>query len=88
MCYEERRIIEACLIKGDKECEIDMMKDLSTKINNDHDRIFSTQVPETSAVAPVCQCETEETEGVGEEPKVEKNTCDEERTMKLARSRR
>ena len=79
--------IEAC-IKGDKECEIDMMKDLATKIDNDHNRIFSTHVPEIWPVASKNQRETQETKGVSEEPKVEKNTCDEERTMKLARSRR
>ena len=85
--------IEAC-IKGDKECEIDMMKDLATKINieeaamnktisvdNDHDRIFSTHAPETWAVVSKNQRETQEMEGVGEEPKVETNTCDEERSI-------
>ena len=77
-CIEARVVFET---SGDKECEIDIMKDLATKIDNDHDRIFFTHVPETSAVAPVCQHETEETEGVGEELKVEKNTCDEERRI-------
>ena len=42
--------IETC-INEDEKCEIDMMKDLATKIDNDHDRIFSTYVPETWAVA-------------------------------------
>ena len=61
-CFEARIVFET---SGDKECDIDMMKDLATKIDNDHDRIFFTHVPETSAVAPVCQRETEETEGGG-----------------------
>ena len=34
-------------------------------------KIFSTLVPETSMVAPVCQCETGETEDGGDETKVE-----------------
>ena len=46
-----------------------------------HVETFLTPVLETSAVAPLCQRETGETEGVGEEPKVEKNTCDEERRI-------
>ena len=50
-------------------------------IDNDHDRICSTHVPETWAVASKNQRETQETEGVGEESKVEKNTCDEERRI-------
>ena len=72
--------IESC-IKGDKECQIDMIKGLATKIDNDHDRIFSTHVPETWVVASKNQRETQETEGVGEKLKVEKNTCDEERRI-------
>ena len=66
---------EACVIKGDKESEINMMKGLATKIDNDHNRIFSTHAPETWVVASKNQRETQETEGVGEEPKVEKNTA-------------
>ena len=96
-CFEARVVFEtsgdegscmreACMIKGDKECEIDMMKGLATKINNDHDRIFSAHVPETSAVAPVCQRETGETEGGGgkikvqhdEEVKIEADVYDED----------
>ena len=58
-----------------------MMKDLATKIDNDHGPIFSTHVPKTWAVALKNQRVTQETEGVGEEPKVEKNTCNEERRI-------
>ena len=43
-----------------------------------HVETFLTLHLETWAIASKNQCETQETEGVGEEPKVEKNTCDEE----------
>ena len=85
--------IEAC-INGDKECEASVIEDLAAKddieevtmnkitsVDNDHGRIFSTHALETWAVASKNQRETQETEGVGEEPKVEKNTCDEERRI-------
>ena len=79
-CFEARVVFEtsgdegscmreACVIKGDKECEIDMMKGLATKIDNDHDRIFSTHVPETWAVASKNQRETQETKREGRRSK-------------------
>ena len=57
------------MIEGDKE--IATKKDIKTEVVMDESmangrvKIFSTPVLETSAVAPVCQCETRETEGGG-----------------------
>ena len=76
-------IIEASMIKKGKECEAYVFEEIAT--NNDIDsevamdestmdscvKTFSTLVPETSAVALVCQCETGDTEGDGDSTKVE-----------------
>jgi hypothetical protein len=74
---EGASLIKAC-IKGDKECEVDvveavaMRKDIESKMAmhestaDDHVKTFPTLDLETSAVAPKCQRETGETESDGE----------------------
>ena len=74
---------KACLIEGDKVFEADviegvtMTNDIESEVAMDESTVdsrvetFSTLVLETSAVAPMCQCETGETEGGGDKTKVE-----------------
>ena len=68
---------KACLPKGDKKCkankieEIGTKKDIKSKVAMDdtmadgHVATFPTPILETSAVTPLCQRETGETEGGG-----------------------
>ena len=81
---------KACMIKGDKKCEanliteIAMKNDIESEVAEDESmadgcvETFSTLVPETWAVASKRQRETQETEGGGEEVKAKINTCKEE----------
>ena len=67
----------ACFIKGDKKCETDMIEEIATENDiesemamdestaDGHVETFLTPDLETSAVAPLCQRETGETEGGG-----------------------
>ena len=50
-------------VKGDNDVKVEVPMDESTMINGA--KTFPTLVRETLAVAPVCQCETREMEGVG-----------------------
>ena len=66
---------KACMIEGDKVFEVEvieevaMTNDIESEVAMDEStadsrvETFSTLIPETSAVAPVCQRETGETEG-------------------------
>ena len=66
---------KACMIEGDKVFEVDvieevaMTNDIESEVALDEStadsrvETFSTLVPETSTVVPVCQCETGETKG-------------------------
>ena len=68
-------MIKACMIEGDKVFEADVIEDVAMTNNiesevamdesttDSHVETFPTLDPETSAVAPVCQRETGETEG-------------------------
>ena len=76
-------IIKANMIKKGKECEAYVFEEITTdndiesemsmdkSTTDSHVKTFSTFVPETLAVAPVCKCETEETKGGDDEMKVE-----------------
>ena len=71
------------MIKKGKECEAYVFEEITTDNDIESEvamdesttdsriKTFSTLVPKTSAVAPVCQCETGETEGGDDETKVE-----------------
>ena len=88
---------KACMIKGDKKCEADMIEEIATKndiesevamdesMADGHVETFSTLVPETWADASESKRETQETEGGGEEVKAEANTCEEEGDVKMKR---
>ena len=82
---------KACMIEEDNGCEAnkvhevvvnDKVKEVTmnktTRMNNDHDKTFSTLVLETWAVASESQRETQEMEGGGEKAKVDANTRDKE----------
>ena len=74
---------KACLIKGDKKCEADMIEEIATKkdiksevamdesMADGHVETFPTPVLETSAVVPMCQRETGETKGGGGKTKAQ-----------------
>ena len=79
-------IIEACMIEEDNGCEAnkvhevvvnDKVKEVTmnktTRMNNDHDKTFSTLVLETWAVEFGNRLKTKDTEGGNGEPKVEAN---------------
>ena len=75
--------MDACMIEGDKACEVDVIEEVATKddiesevamnesMTDGRGKTLPTLIPEILAVAFEKQCETRETEGGGEKTKAE-----------------